>query len=333
MLKVTPELVSCVKKLYKADSDPVYFAGGHNWSDGTLFEFIRSGQNYLVKFLDATEPGKTASMAERLDYLNYLSSLGIDIIPPIASEKGNLIETAELEGTKAFFAWKKVEGDHINLADPLDLTDFYRNWGSLIGRIHHLAQSYPHWQESLARDDENVSLISWQREWDVFYNWVPDAEVKQAWVKIREQLEAFPRHRQNFGFIHNDPHPGNILLSGGKIVLIDFDVSNYMWFITDIAICIYSEYSRCGFHSQHQNRVKDLPKLFLLPFLQGYLENNQLPMEEFSRLEFFLNYRRVLMFTVFYEQIQKGNPAHLQRMKEEIISAVPYLSFPIETVL
>lgn len=60
---------------------------------------------------------------------------------------------------------------------------------------------------------------------------------------------------------------------------------------------------------------------------------NDLPPEEYSRLETFLNYRRFLMFALFYEQIKEGDPAYLEVFRRDILSGARYLPVSIESLL
>ncbi|HQF67450.1 MAG TPA: hypothetical protein PLC91_00765 [Candidatus Cloacimonadota bacterium] len=77
----------------------------------------------------------------------------------------------------------------------------------------------------------------------------------------------------------------------------------------------------------------ELSRLFLKPFLQGYQSQNNLPPEEYSRLETFLNYRRFLMFALFYEQIKEGDPDYLEVFRQDILSGTRYLPVSIESLL
>jgi len=160
-------------------------------------------------------------------------------------------------------------------------------------------------------------------------NQIPDFEVRQAWLEMKETLDARPRNRENFGMIHNDPHLGNLLYSPQGLVLLDFDVANYLWFALELAICIYSVYSRAGFHSRHKVPRADLQELFVKPFLTGYQSQNQLPETEWDSIELFLNYRRFIMFTVFYEQIREANPRYLDKFKQEILTGSKYQDFDL----
>ena len=58
--------------------------------------------------------------------------------------------------------------------------------------------------------------------------------------QIGRLLEDLPRTRDCFGFVHNDPHIFNLLADGDAITLLDFDVANHHWFVSDIAIACQS---------------------------------------------------------------------------------------------
>jgi amicoumacin kinase len=53
---------------------------------------------------------------------------------------------------------------------------------------------------------------------------------------MKDVLSQLPFTRDTYGFIHNDPHIQNILKKEERIILIDFDVANFHWFATDIAV-------------------------------------------------------------------------------------------------
>ncbi len=318
-------LLPALKRLYVWDKLPEYFAGGHAWSDGTLFKFEAGGSTKLLKVMPAGGERSLESVSERQAFTEYLFRNGIDTVLPLHSVAGNLAEAFIHEGKSYIaYSWEMVPGSHTELGDPRNCTAFYTRWGSLLGKMHRLAKAWPDWQFSASRDTKGP-LISRAKEWEHFYRWIPDPEVKEAWLKLRSELDALPQTRENFGFIHNDAHPGNILSAGERLILIDFDVSNYLWFMVDIAICIYSEYSRVKFHSPWGKRSPELDQIFVQPFMQAYESENKLPAGEYARIELFLNYRRFLMFACFYDQIKDNNPAYLEIFKQEIIQGRRFL--------
>ncbi len=326
-LTLMPEALSpALRELYPWDEAPEYYAGGHAWSDGTIYSYSRLGEERLMKVMPAGSERTLASVAERQAWQEYLNRNGVDTLPPIHSEVGNLAEAVS-SGDQEYivYAWRKMQAKPVQLGDPRDCTDFYGRWGKMIGKMHRLAQSWPQWRHSACLDDGGNPLISRQYEWEVFRRLFQDDEVRAAWQVMKEELDGLPVTRENYGFLHNDPHPGNILAEGDHLILIDFDVANYLWFMVEIAICIYSEYSRVNFHSPWAKRNDELDAIFITPFMEAYESENRLSTGEYAKVELFLNYRRFLMFALFYEQIREGSPEYLAQMKQDIIQARRYL--------
>ena len=320
------DIFPTLREYYPCDTDHEYFAGGHDWSDGTVYRCKYQGADRLVKVMPARSENAIAMVRERQAWMEHLNLHGVDTTLPLRSPKGNLAEAFNHNGKDYIaYCWLYVPGGHVQLGDPRRCRDFYQKWGRMLGKMHRLAKNWPDWLHSACLDKNGKPLISREAEWQVFFNWIQDAEVKAAWTTMRETLDTLPVNRANHGLIHNDAHPQNILRDGGRLVLIDFDVANFLWFALDLAICVYSEYSRVNFHSGFARRNDELDELFITPFMQAYESENRLPPEEYGRIELFLNYRRFLMFACFYDQIKSGAPDYLETMKHDIVQSKTYL--------
>jgi len=326
MRYVPQEILDAYAECYGVTSnDLIKFAGGEDWNDGTIYQYPHGGNVYLLKVMEMTAGSSDDQMRldERLDYLFYLGERQAPIIHPVLSANKHLVERVSWEKYHfQAYAWKKVEGEFQQGEDPRELTQFYQNWGAALGRIHALAKQYPSWRESANQDAQGQPLIYWENEIRFFRNWLNDEEVRAVWDELHAILLTREINRENFGFIHNDPHHGNILVSKKGLVLLDFDVANYHWFMIDVGIMFFSEINRLS-------RSKPLPletRQFIIDkLLCGYASQNTLPSSELDQLELFVLYRRILSFCVFYEYLEQHNPIVLGQVKKSIIERIPLL--------
>jgi Ser/Thr protein kinase RdoA (MazF antagonist) len=184
--------------------------------------------------------------------------------------------------------------------------------------LHRLARQYPSWKASID-PLTGEGCLTWREEWQGFDDWCQDDDVRSKWAEIGEQLEALPMTREVYGFIHNDPHIWNLLVDGDRITVLDFDVANHHWFVNDIAIACQSVLfaQTGGMDRPVHNRQKLLAYRNI--FLAGYAREHALPSEWLDRLDTFIAYRRILLFTVMYSWI-RSEPDRLASWKEMILS-------------
>lgn len=306
-------------------SNPEYFAGGHEWSDGTLFLMDRDGEKHVLKLIQASSEHSPETVLERMAFARFLAEHGIQTTKPVFSADNELVARYTHDDTTLLaVCWKFIPGTGIGNAAPHDLQTHYRNWGVLLGKMHRCAKLYPTWQHSEATDQQGKPIICRTAEWQVFYHWLQVESVKEAWLNLKLELDTLPVNRDNHGFVHNDAHTGNILQNEQGLVLLDFDVANFLWFALDLAICLNSEYARIMHHSSHEAQAGKLQKLFIEPFMQGYAKENTLAEEELKRIGKFIHYRQFLMFAVFYNQIKENAPLHLEKMTQEILAGSNY---------
>jgi len=255
---------------------------------------------------------------ERLKFMRFLGENGASIAFPRLSPQGNLYETFAFEQHLwVGYAMEIAPGKGVkeDVWDPA----FFGRWGQTVGLLHRLAQQYPSWKSSV--DPANgEECLTWPEEWEIFYRWGQDEQVKQKWVEIRQQLEVLPMTREVYGFIHNDPHVWNLLVEDERITLLDFDVASHHWFVMDIAIACQSVLF--GLTGGMDRPVDDREKLhdFVGFFMQGYARENDLPPEWLDHLDLFIAYRRILLFTVMNDWIS-SKPEWHAAWKNTILSS------------
>jgi amicoumacin kinase len=289
----------------------VKFAGGDEGSDGVVYAYPFEGQQRLLKIL-VMPPEKPRQglfrLEERLRLMRFMGDGGAPVVFPITSPQNRLYETSQHDErlwvayTMEHMPGKTPHGDRW---DP----EFYTSFGRLVGLTHRLATQYPSWEAAID-SETGEALLTWQEEWQDFYDWSKDDEVTAKWLSIRERLEKLPRSRHDFGFIHNDAHIWNLLVDDGAITLLDFDVANHHWFMADIAIaCQAVLFDLTG----GMNRpVHDQAKLreFVRLFMDGYRSQHPLDPAWLEQLDLFIAYRRILLFVVMHGWISSQPEMH-----------------------
>ncbi|MGC9469571.1 MAG: phosphotransferase enzyme family protein, partial [Anaerolineae bacterium] len=268
-------------------------------SDGVIYAYPHGDRRRLLKIMAIpadNERRGLLNLDERLKFMSYLGKNGAHVAFPRPSPQDDLYEITRAEG----HVWVAYVMDLAPGRTPAqDLWDenFFRNWGRTIGQLHHLARAYPSWRSS-TDPETGEPFLTWEEEWISFYDWCQDEEVRAAWVALKGQLDALPVTRDAFGFIHNDPHIWNLHVDGDRITVLDFDVANHHWFMTDIGIAMQSVliFLTGGFHGPVRDRGRLMA--FLDCFTEGYAGENSLSAAWWNRLDLFIAYRRILLYIV-----------------------------------
>jgi Ser/Thr protein kinase RdoA (MazF antagonist) len=303
--------VSLAQKFNTTAADLKHFGGGEESSDGIVYAYPCADGRRLLKVMaipiEDQRRGRLC-LEERLRFMRYLGDHDAHIAFPQRSPQGNLYETVSDAGHLWIGYNMAIAPGETPAQDAWD-PRLFRNWGQAIGQLHRLALDYP----SASLDPESGEpFLTWEEEWEGFYQWCQEDDVRAQWVTIKEQLDALPLpgEPRAFGFIHNDPHIWNLRVDGDraadalKVTILDFDVANHHWFVNDIAIACQSVliFLSGGLNGPIHHREKLLG--FLEHFMEGYEREHHLATEWLNRLDLFIAYRRILLFIVMYGWVQ-----------------------------
>jgi len=331
MKKIPESILQELAQAYGTTASALtYFQGGHPWSDGILYDYVRDGASHILKVMDVplTEAeGKRLCVNARLAFVRFLGQRNIPIVYPELTDNGTLNVTGEDEtSTFIAYSYRKRQGVHV-FELPVDGHEaIFAHWGEAMGRMHAAAREYPVWRR-LPEDPEGKKL-DWESEWEGFHAWCKDEEVKASWRALRIRLEALPVTRDSFGFTHNDLHLHNLLVHEGELTVLDFDVANLHWFACDIATAIHSIFTYAANGALEHTPADPAHTLRLTrAFLRGYEQENQLDVFWLDHLEVFLQYRRILLFVVFAEDLQSRDPEHYLNWRRKILENAPFPEF------
>ena len=131
-----------------------------------------------------------------------------------------------------------VEGDVETLART------FHTIGVLAARLHNQSSRWrpPPGFTRQAWDVEG--LVGEQPLWGRFWELAALSESERALMirardRVRADLSGLERTPRNYGLIHADFAPENLMVDGSRVRLIDFDDAGYGWHLFEIATTLY----------------------------------------------------------------------------------------------
>lgn len=309
-----------------ADAELVYLAGGREDSDGVVFTALRENKKLVLKISQADDEEHVKSI---LRFAHYLGECGIPIGSPIENQSGNIYEVAK-DGDTLWIAtlMEFIEGIVPDVNELQENESLVYQWGKLTGKMHKAAKEYPVWK-NVCEGDERYGFES---EIDSFISRSPNAFIKEKWQEMKERLKALPINRDTYGFIHNDNHQMNIIASDNVISVIDFDCAECHFFVNDILLPVQGLLFDVTGGMMTPISKPEVLQEFYRHFMEGYRTEKELDTFWLGQLGVFLEYRRLLLYTVLQDWLsndREADEAFLNMIKRPC--ELPNLDIPYGT--
>lgn len=275
-----------------ADAELAFLAGGREDSDGVVFTALQNSKKMVLKISQASDEEHVKSI---LEFAHYLGDCGIHISSPIENQNRKIYETTK-DGDTLLIAtlMEFIEGIVPDANELQKNASLVYEWGKLTGKMHRAAKEYPVWKNACEGDER----YGFEAEIDSFINISPNEFIKAKWQEMKEKLKALPINRDTYGFIHNDNHQMNIIASGNEISVIDFDCAECHFFVNDILLPVQGLLFDVTGGMMTPISKPEVLKEFYRHFMEGYRTENQLDEFWLGQLGVFLEYRRLLLYTV-----------------------------------
>jgi len=257
-----------------------------------VYAFARAGQAYVLRLTPPNPEIGHGVLLSNLALMDHLAQGGVHVPAPLRSQRGELVETLELDGGWLACAFERAPGV---LAEELPFAVWngarFELLGQAVGRLHARARSYTPPAPGLDRP-----------RWDAATNCFHPAEtltdplLRQRREEAVQAVACLPWDADACGLIHTDLHGGNFMLEPERerITLLDFDDAAYGWYAMDIAMCLHD------FCVLSPDEDKERFALGFLPaFLRGYLGEMALKPVWVERLPLFLK----LLETGIFSQV------------------------------
>ncbi len=258
--------------------------------ENAVFEVERpSGDKFALRIHRAGYHSDDELRSE-LQWMAALDAGGIRTPAVQPTLSGDLFDTVSVEVVPEprqvdLLAW--IDGDAMGSieegieASADEIVANYRKIGKLAGRLHKFSNDWTA-PDGFTRHHWNVDgLVGEQPVWGRFWeNERLDDEQRALIVKAREivrtRLTEFGRSDRNYGLIHADFLPENIMIDGADLQLIDFDDSGYGWYMFELATSLFVHLGE-----PHFDEV-------LAAYVEGYRSEYDLPDDDLELLPIFI---------------------------------------------
>ncbi|WP_269542119.1 phosphotransferase enzyme family protein [Cerasicoccus fimbriatus] len=261
------------------------------------------GSPVIVRVSDGSARPRHELEAE-LMWLNWLIKNDCVVTTPIASQRGELLETTiNDDGVYHISCFERFAGHSPDPGNPAEWNDdLFAKIGRSVGRIHRFTDQFqlpPDKERKLWWDMRTHQFTEDTSAYDP-----ATVEAMQAFLADFKNRARAPRH---FGLIHHDVHGGNLLIENGEVEIIDFDLACYGWRMTDFAVLLYSHYY---FQSwAPKNVTPQLVGQVVAALARGYREEYTLDDAQLAMLPDLLRLRETLCYIVMRPAMDYWNEA------------------------
>ncbi|QYR21186.1 phosphotransferase [Paenibacillus sp. sptzw28] len=273
-----------------------------------VFVLRKEGRLYFLRFNDACER-ELSQVESEIGLLLYLRDQPVRTAQPVPSRSGKYVETVHTEvGTYHAVLFEALPGDQLEIED-LNAAQF-RNWGSALGRLHHILKSIP---ESFRR-----SRLSSRDRLEIVRGLLPGHEQSAIAElhRIIDWAEQLPVTGDNYGLIHYDFELDNHRWEGQTVGTLDFDDCCAHWYAADIANAL-------GDVSKYE---VDVSHPGVKAFIEGYITETPLDPDMIAALNWFKRMDNLLGFADLLRVIDlpdaPEDPEWLSKLRSKLLAAV-----------
>ncbi len=194
-------------------------------------------------------------------------------------------------------------------SDAEERKRFFRRIGELAAAIHNQSSR---WKEPAGFERSRLGLEGLLGEtphWGRFWEHAELTKAEKALLlgereRARAILIAYGATPDNFGLIHTDLHPENIVYNAEDLALIDFDDSAYGWHLYEIASALIMDRFAPDFDALRE------------ALLEGYREHRPLAEQDVELLSVFLLIRGMAIIGWFHQRAEHVGSDYFAEVKK-----------------
>ncbi len=192
-----------------------------------------------------------AGLASELEWMAMLGDAGIIVPRPLPARDGKTMQLCRHprvpgEWQVDMLSWLDgsplgAVGEALQLQDPA--TVFFRI-GQTLAHMHAFSCAWPRQQQMARHAWDADGLVGEEPFWGRFWELAALPAALRALLErvrpaLREDLLAYGKNARNYGLIHADFVPENVLLAGDEVQVIDFDDAGFGWHMFELVTAMY----------------------------------------------------------------------------------------------
>ena len=279
----------------------------------------RDGSAYVLRLHRPGYHTLDELVAERA-WIRALAEAGIDVPSAVSARDGRdyVPVTIPATGEQRFVGMARwTEGRLLSdvLAETSDnrvIEDYFAQLGALTAAMHNQASTWrpPTGFRRHALDSDG--LMGQAPHWGPFWEHRSLSAGERSLLlemraRLHDRLMRLGREPHAYSLIHADMHPGNILVDGNRLTIIDFDDAGFGWHQYDIAVVLI--------YWQTRANAADIDRAFL----DGYRATRPGPDEALASVPMFRLIRGLASFGWLHQRPELTPPAGFEERKARLI--------------
>jgi Ser/Thr protein kinase RdoA (MazF antagonist) len=210
----------------------------------------RDGAAYVLRLHRPWYHTHEELISERV-WIRALAEAGIAVQMPVSTRDGQEYASVTIPGTgeKRFVGLARWATGRVLARMLGETTDrkiaerYFEQLGAVTASMHDQASA---WQAPAAFTRHSLDadgFMGGTPHWGPFWDHQDlTAEERRLMIDTRDRLHAalarLGQERSVYSLIHADMHPGNVLVDGERLTVIDFDDAAWGWHAYDIAVAL-----------------------------------------------------------------------------------------------
>jgi Ser/Thr protein kinase RdoA (MazF antagonist) len=278
----------------------------------------RDGAAYVLRLHRPGYHSLDELNSERM-WIRALADAGVAVPTPVSARDGREYVPVCIAGTgecrhAGMTRWTdgRLLSDVLqDVSDARTVEGYFEQLGAIAASIHNQSSG---WQapetfrrHALDRDGLMGDAPFWGPFWD--HALLSAAERRlllDTRDRIRGVLERCGRHPSTYSLIHADMHPGNILVDGDRLTVIDFDDAAFGWHQYETAVALIHHEATAQFAAAES------------AFLKGYRALRDISREALALVPMFLLIRGMVQIGWYHQRPEHKPTAAFFEMKDRV---------------